>query len=213
MKTITLASLLLISTICLQAQNGRSNQPANNDQEAGLTATLKSATRLFGEMDDLTTVIMIIPKDSVVEVLGTDSAYYHVIYQDNEGYILKKHATLNSKPERKDIQSQQQEIQSRQPADRQESRRVQPEQKQRISRFTYLERKYGSNIASRLMAGKIWLGMTAEMVKDSWGSPQKINRVISGNYVKEEWTYNNTWLYIEDDILREWGPVRGSSRP
>jgi hypothetical protein len=46
------------------------------------------------------------------------------------------------------------------------------------------------------------------MVNDTWGSPQKINRVISGNTVKEEWIYKNTWLYIEDDILREWGPVK-----
>ena len=39
------------------------------------------------------------------------------------------------------------------------------------------------------------------MVKDSWGSPQKINRVINGNVIKEEWIFNNTWLYIENNML------------
>jgi len=50
--------------------------------------------------------------------------------------------------------------------------------------------------------------MTAEMVRDSWGKPQKINRVISGNDVKEEWIFKSSWLYIENDYLVEWGPVR-----
>jgi hypothetical protein len=63
-------------------------------------------------------------------------------------------------------------------------------------------------MASRLIAGKIWKGMTGEMVRDSWGKPSKINRVISSNTIKEEWIYRSTWLYIEDDVLMTWGPVQ-----
>jgi hypothetical protein len=63
-------------------------------------------------------------------------------------------------------------------------------------------------MAARLDAGKIWKGMTAEMVQDSWGVPQKINRVISGNNIREEWIYRNSWLFFENDRLIEWGPVR-----
>ncbi|MFO7620277.1 MAG: hypothetical protein R6W81_03310, partial [Bacteroidales bacterium] len=81
-------------------------------------------------------------------------------------------------------------------------------QKEVISRFAYLEGKYGSAMAARLDAGKIWKGMTKDMVQDSWGTPQKINRVISGNIIKEEWIYRNSWLYFENDNLVEWGPVR-----
>ncbi len=50
--------------------------------------------------------------------------------------------------------------------------------------------------------------MNSEMVKDSWGTAEKINRVISGNIIKEEWIYKNTWLYFENNTLVEWGPVR-----
>ena len=46
------------------------------------------------------------------------------------------------------------------------------------------------------------------MVQDSWGSPRKIDRVINGNDVNEKWTYSKSWLYIENDRLVEWGPVR-----
>lgn len=51
---------------------------------------------------------------------------------------------------------------------------------------------------------KIWKGMTADMVLDSWGNPREINRVISGNDIKEEWLYNTSLLYIENDVLVNW---------
>jgi hypothetical protein len=63
-------------------------------------------------------------------------------------------------------------------------------------------------MAAKLIAGKIWKGMSSEMVRDSWGKPQKINRVIGNNIIREEWIYKNSWLYIENDSLVEWGPIR-----
>jgi len=63
-------------------------------------------------------------------------------------------------------------------------------------------------MAARLNAGKIWKGMNSEMIRDSWGKPDKINREINGNTVKEEWIYRTTWLFIENNTLQEWGPVR-----
>ena len=153
---------------------------------------------MFATKDDLTSVILIIPADSVVTVLDSDSTYLHVVFEENEGYIFKRHAVIDKIPvnTRQSIQSQ--------PA----AQETQPVQEQQQSRFSYLENKYGSNMASRLMAGKIWKGMNSEMVKDSWGTAEKINRVISGNVVKEEWIFKNTWLYFENNTLLEWGPVK-----
>jgi uncharacterized membrane protein len=76
------------------------------------------------------------------------------------------------------------------------------------SRFSLLEEKYGTGIAARINSGKIWKGMNAEMVKDSWGSPQRINRIINGNTMNEQWTYKNTVLYFRDNLLVDWGPLR-----
>jgi hypothetical protein len=59
-----------------------------------------------------------------------------------------------------------------------------------------------------LNAGKIWKGMTAEMVRDSWGTPSRINRGSGNNNSQEEWIYKNTWLVIENNTLVEWGPIR-----
>jgi hypothetical protein len=202
MKKLIFTSLYLFIIITLQAQDSRTailqnlekSQPSKQDQQT--TATLKSASRLFGAKDDLTSVILIIPIGSVVNVLGSDSTYFKVAFEENEGYIFKHHAIINNNPVKIAASNQQQNQQQV----------GQPAEQRQVSRFTYLENKYGTNMAARLAAGKIWKGMTAEMVKDSWGSPAKINREI-GNVVKEEWIYRNSWLFIENNTLVEWGPV------
>jgi hypothetical protein len=200
---ITLFSLFVFCAVNAQTvksdvlQDLEKNQPAV--QQLKLTASTTAATRLFREKDDLTTVTMIIPKGSVVDVIGSDSTYFHVIFEENDGYIFRRHAVLAEPVDiSKPVIQKAEPVQAEKPAAPQE---------QQQSRFSYLEGKYGSGMAAKLIAGKIWKGMNAEMIRDSWGSPQKTNRVISGNTVKEEWIYKNTWLYLENDNLIEWGPI------
>jgi len=202
-KKLIFSALFLLIVIAVQSQTNKAvllqdlekNQPANQNVTA--TATLKSSSRLFGAKDDLTTVIFVIPSGSTVTVLDSDSTYFHVVYEENEGYIFKSHAVIDKTPVNipQAIQPQQ------------AWQKVQPVQEQQVSRFSYLENKYGSNMAARLIAGKIWKGMNAEMVKDSWGTAEKITREITGNIIKEEWIFKNTWLYFENNTLVEWGPI------
>ena len=204
MKKILFLTFLSVVTFLLQGQTGKADQlqaleqNQNDNQNITATATLKVASRLFATKDDLTTVILIIPADSVVAVLDSDSTYLHVVFEENEGYILRRQAILNEVPV-----NAQPVIQSR-PA----AQQTEPVQEQHQSRFSYLENKYGSNMANRIFSGKIWKGMNSEMVKDSWGTADKINRIISGNITKEEWIFRNTWLYFENNTLLEWGPVK-----
>jgi hypothetical protein len=204
MKKLIIISLLLFSVFTVKAQNDRAavlqdlEKARVSNQDMTLTATMKSASRLFGEKDDLTTVILIIPSGSVVNVIGSDSTYFHVIYEENEGYIFRRHAVLNEA-----TKAAKPAIQQKETTPEEQSR-----PQQQVSRFTYLENKYGTSMASKLMSGKIWKGMTSEMVRDSWGKPVKINRVISGNTIKEEWIFKNSWLYLQNDVLVEWGPIR-----
>ena len=169
----------------------------NSTNNQNVTATLKSSSRFFGGKDDLTTVILIVPSGSVAEVLESDSTYLKIVYDDYEGYIFRRDAILKTGPVQvTNVIQQENQLQVKQ-----------QEEQEEVSRYTYLENKYGTNLATRLISGKIWKGMTAEMVKDSWGSPIKINRVIE-NSVKEEWIFKNTWLYIENNRLVEWGPIQ-----
>lgn len=197
MKKTFVILLAIFSVISLKAQTNL-EQNSTSNQNVTITGTLKNSSRLFASKDDLTSVILIIPADSIVTVLDADSTYLHVVFEDNEGYIFNRHVVLNRVPV-KNQQSYQTQPSAQQ---------TEPAGDQQQSRFSYLENKYGSNMASRLITGKIWKGMNSDMVKDSWGTAEKINRVISGNVVKEEWIFRNTWLYFENNTLLEWGPVK-----
>jgi len=202
MKKLIFSILFIVSVVAIQAQVNRTdvlqdlekNQPSKQDQQ--VTATLKSASRLFGATNDLTSVIVIIPSGSVVNVLGSDSTYLKVTFDENEGYIYKRDAIINNAQVEVNPSNQSENM----------NQVDQPVEQKQVSRFTYLENKYGTNMAARLDAGKIWKGMSAEMVKDSWGNPVKINRVI-GNIIKEEWIFKHTWLYLENNTLVDWGPI------
>ncbi|HNR41693.1 MAG TPA: hypothetical protein PKL65_05635 [Bacteroidales bacterium] len=175
-------------------------------QDAPVTATIRSATRLFSDRNDLTSVIMVIPKDSTVVVLGSVEPFLNVTFAGMEGYIYARHAEVHKPvaaaepplPSPSQRTSDDRDIPSTRPV----------QQRQKASRYEYLQHKYGAALASELYAGKIWKGMTGQMIRDSWGSPIKINMVISGNNTREEWIYRNTWLYLRNGELLEWGPVR-----
>jgi hypothetical protein len=174
------------------------------DQVTGTTAILRSASRLFGEKDDLTAVIMVIPSGSTVQILGSDSTYLHVKYEDTEGYIFNRNLTLNQTVP---IKTNEQAIE-KVAGPQQQVTETQQKNNQSVNRFSLLENKYGTSMAAKLYAGKIWKGMSAEMVNDSWGTPVKVNRSINANIVKEEWIFKNTWLFFENDRLIDWGPIR-----
>jgi len=204
MKNLIFISVYFLSFTMAQAQVNKAEILQNLEQKNTVyqnnktTATLKSSSRLFGAKDDLTTVILIIPSGSNVEVLDSDSTYFHVVFEENEGYIFKRHAIIDNTPV----------IVTEPNPPQQQTQYTQQVQNEQVSRFTYLENKYGSAMAARLNAGKIWKGMNSEMVKDSWGTAAKINRVISGNIIKEEWIYRSSWLYFENNSLVDWGPVQ-----
>jgi hypothetical protein len=204
MKRLIFPALLMMAVLSAGAQNNKAgilqNQEANKpaDQNFVATATLKSSSRLFKDKADLTSVIVLIPAGSVVSVIDRDTTYLHVVFEDNEGYILRRHVVIDKTP-----------VSALNPAPaNQQPPEVESVQEQPDDRFTYLENKYGTTMASRIYSGKIWKGMNAEMVKDSWGTADKINRVINDNVIKEEWIFRSTWLYFENNTLLEWGPVK-----
>ncbi len=211
MKRLLFSVVVILAYTTTYSQTNKSEilqeleKRQGTDKDAQVTAIIRSATRLFRDKDDLTSVLMVIPKDSVVNVLGSDEKFLDVSFRGIEGYIYASHAEIESlKAVTKPAPRQrEQAMDDQQP--QQSQRQV---QRQKISRFEYLMNKYGNQVATQLYAGKIWKGMTGEMVKDSWGSPRKINRVISGNNIREEWIYQNTWLYLQNDELVQWGPVR-----
>jgi len=211
-KKVLPVILLLFASLSVCAQNDKAEllqnlEKKNNDQvqQQPQSATLKSASRLFGAKDDLTSVITILPAGTVVSVLGSDSTYFKVAADSDQGYILKKDAVLSDAP----VNTVRQGDDNVNQGDNSQVQSQQESQSQaKTDRLTFLENKYGTAMAKLLAAGKVWKGMTSDMVKDSWGPPMNINKTFQGNGAREEWEYRSTVLYIENNVLANWGPAK-----
>ena len=67
-----------------------------------------------------------------------------------------------------------------------------------------LVKKYGVEIANKILSSKIWIGMTDEMAIESLGRPQENNRTVGSWGVHEQWVYRNLYVYFENGILTSW---------
>jgi len=74
MKKIAVSMLALIMGVAIMAQD----LPK---------ATTKGAVRLFGDKDDLTSVLTLIPDGSTVEVVTADSVYTRILFEGMDGFV------------------------------------------------------------------------------------------------------------------------------
>jgi uncharacterized Rmd1/YagE family protein len=78
-------------------------------------------------------------------------------------------------------------------------------------RRKHLVEKYGSEeIADKIMARKVWQGMTSEQLIDSWGKPEDIDETVYKTKTKETWKYQQTGKNrFRDRVFFENGTVVG----
>jgi hypothetical protein len=65
-------------------------------------------------------------------------------------------------------------------------------------------KKYGKKWGKIVGEKEIMIGMTKEMVLDSWGRPNDINRTVGSWGVHEQWVYSSSYLYFENGKLTSW---------
>jgi hypothetical protein len=46
--------------------------------------------------------------------------------------------------------------------------------------------------------------MTREMLIESWGSPNDINRTVGSWGVHEQMIYGEVYVYVENDVVTSW---------
>ena len=167
-------------------------------------ATTKGAVRLFGDKDDLTSVIVLIPDGSTVDIIKADSVFTKVRYNEQEGYVRSDRLgrfvpVLSPAPLNPPVQA----AEPQQPSPDTEAYDQPP-----VDWYEVLATKYGDDIGKRLYQHKVWKGITSDMARDSWGKPKQINRMYVDQNVEEEWIYTTKYLYFRDGILIDWGPVK-----
>jgi hypothetical protein len=68
---------------------------------------------------------------------------------------------------------------------------------------------FGNKIAVQILDGLVWIGMTTDMAKLSWGRPLTINSTIGSWGVREQWVYGGgEYLYFDNGKLTTWQTSR-----
>lgn len=77
--------------------------------------------------------------------------------------------------------------------------------KAKEERAQRLRAKYQGDVLERVIAKKVWLGMSRDMARDSWGPPKDVNRTVSAQGVREQWVYDlGRYLYFTNGLLTAW---------
>lgn len=159
-------------------------------------------------------------KVKVVEVL---SDFYKVYFNNIYGYVskeaLEKEEVVlakNEERQRKRDEEKAQEIKIEQQknadaikVEQQKNAEAKiadlKKQEANAKRKATLISKYGQESGLKIFNRKIWLGATKEMVIESWGKPDEVNRSIGVWGVHEQWVYdNNQYIYFENGVLTSW---------
>ena len=62
-----------------------------------------------------------------------------------------------------------------------------------------LTRKYGASTADIILQGKIRIGMTKNMCRESWGEPDDINKTTTTYGTNEQWVYGYSYVYFDEN--------------
>ncbi len=189
--------VLLFTAYALNAQVADSEVLTRINNNQKVTATLTSASRLFSDKEDLASVQSVLPIGTTVQVLGLDDTYYRVKAEETEGYIFKRHATIDNGTK----------VATAATSKQTEAQPASVSTTTASTRMVTLLAKYDSKTAKAINERKIWKGMNTDMVIDSWGNPKKITRSIITNDITEQWSYSTSNLYFHNDILISWGPA------
>src|SRR5574337_405170 len=66
---------------------------------------------------------------------------------------------------------------------------------------------YAGRAREAVQSHRVFVGMTAEDARKSWGEPTKINRTITAGSTNEQWVYRRgpgaaQYLYVDDGVVR-----------
>ncbi len=154
---------------------------------------LRDEPSIFGKK------IATIPKGTRLKVIGFKGTMWEVEYGEMHGYVIKLDV---EKDEIEEVFKAKEKLLDAQIQNFNDKKRKEQFKKAQENRKIRLVEKYGSLTGKTIIDSKISIGMTKEMVIDSWGKPSDINTTITEYGVHEQWVYGSgSYVYFEDGIV------------
>ena len=180
--------------------------------------TTKSSGFIRGCSGCETSVIQVFLYGDTIKVTDYDPEHdsYRVIFKDKTGYLpshyVKETEQVKAIKEAgalKRLRAIEAEIKKDELAAAEKKAEEQKNQKRlqvlaekaRQDRKARLIAKYGEETATKLLAGKVWIGMTNDMALESRGKPIRVSRVVTASVIGEDWIYSGMILGFADGVL------------
>ncbi|OOG76167.1 hypothetical protein [Algoriphagus sp. A40] len=78
-------------------------------------------------------------------------------------------------------------------------------QKSLNDRREKFHKKYGKEIGEKIAKQTIWIGMTEEMLLDSWGKPEDINQTVTKYSNRKQYVFGSgQYVYVENGKVDAW---------
>ena len=129
---------------------------------------------------------------------GEYFGYINELYLNNTSELQTYKNAVHDRSERMRLQMEKEQM------DR-ESARASKMYEQRKSQ---LAKRFGKEIAEKIIMGEYWIGMSSEMARESLGRPETINRSVGSWGVHEQWVYYRLYVYIENGKLSSYQTTR-----
>lgn len=147
--------------------------------------------------------ILKIKEGEEIDIIGMNGMFWNASYKDKIGYVSDKWM-LDSKLTlyRLDIK----EKKKKEEYERKQAEADKKDQEAKKIRLEYFTKIYGEQKAKKIVDGEVWIGMSNNEARASWGSPSEINRTETAYGVREQWVYESKdykfkFLYFEDGKL------------
>ena len=163
-------------------------------------------------------IIVRVPIGTTAKVLSAEKDYFYVRIGSMNGYMSTHFLTSDSEEFKKykeyvtklNQERTSQLNQERRLAQEERIRREQKEaahERQRINEEhkASMIKKYGNQIGEKVGNGLIWIGMTEDMLIDSWGFPEDVNRTVTANEVRKQYVYpGSNYVYLVNGKVTAW---------
>jgi len=178
---------------------------AIKDQEfaRGVSLFTKQDVKIYLERASYSKVTGTLAKNTMIMAYDKALGYYMIEHDSLMGFVsFMDVETLDQRSER----AEEDKLRTGRIAlaQKRSLEQKQEDEAKRQKRREQLTDKYGETLAQRIINGEIWLGMTAQMVIDSWGYPAKNNKSVGSWGVNEQWIFPSAYLYLKNGILNSW---------
>jgi predicted nuclease with TOPRIM domain len=167
-------------------------------QDSTLIGIVKNNAKLKEEPSPLGDLIATLNEEDTVYILDYTDNYFGVCSENYCGYMnelwIKKNNQISQFIKVKNTEAYELEKLK----EEQEKKAIAAEQAKLDKKY---REKYGPETYKKLKSGYYWLEMTKEMAIISLGYPLDINKTVGSWGVREQWVYDDIYLYFKNGYL------------